>query len=88
MSTFNGIPVVIHPLVPEYKARMEISPSCPMTDKGREAMNAWLLDFFGKEPCVIFVKGIGMCVHPNTKMRLEQALNDYNLLIYDKEMMA
>jgi len=80
MDTLMGMKLVIHPLIPEFKPRMVVSASCPMTDKGREAMNAWLLDFFGKEPCVIFVKGIGMCVHPNTRRRIEGMMQEYNYM--------
>ena len=48
MDSIFGIRVIESPLI-QPVAKLQVHPNCPMTDEGRDKMNAWLLEMFGKE---------------------------------------
>jgi len=66
-----GIPIIENSFLPEWKQRMLLSEKVQVTDEFRQEMNAWLLEFFGKEPVVLLVSG-AYFMHPNTQVKLKQ----------------
>lgn len=66
-----GIPIIENPFLPEWKPRMMLSEKVQVTDEFRQEMNAWLLEFFGREPVVLLTTE-SYFMHPNTLMRLKK----------------
>lgn len=64
-DTFNGIPVIESPHIPEFSPVIELSHKVTVSTEFRNKTNKWYLEMFGRKRTVWMVNG-KMITHPNT----------------------